>query len=187
MSLIPSGFFSFDPFVDMEAMLGLRRGDSGVQGAASSSNSLVAHMSPLTSASLRCNLVEVSAVLSVCMLERTWRGCIACAWLVGSGGGGGVGRAVWGSEGSAKPALLTIGTGGPLRAVPTLPHCGRPTHPPTHSGPPHPVPVGCGLQRPDHFEVTADVPGFTKDQVNVEVHEVGADDVAHRRCLLACQ
>jgi hypothetical protein len=38
-----------------------------------------------------------------------------------------------------------------------------------------PVPVGCGLQRPDHFEVTADVPGFTKDQVNVEVHEVGAD------------
>ncbi len=31
--------------------------------------------------------------------------------------------------------------------------------------------VGCG-QMPDHFEMTADVPGFTKDQINVEVHEV---------------
>ena len=41
-----------------------------------------------------------------------------------------------------------------------------------------PVPAGCGLQRPDHFEVTADVPGFTKDQVNVEVHEVGAESLA---------
>jgi hypothetical protein len=40
-----------------------------------------------------------------------------------------------------------------------------------------PLPVGCGLQRPDHFEVTADVPGFTKDQVNVEVHEVGAESL----------
>ena len=28
------------------------------------------------------------------------------------------------------------------------------------------------VQRPDHYEVTAEVPGFTKDQVNVEVHEV---------------
>jgi hypothetical protein len=68
MSLIPSGFFSFDPFADMEAMLGLRSGDSlrgaPSQGAASGSHSLVAHMSPLTSASLRCNLVEVSAMPS---------------------------------------------------------------------------------------------------------------------------
>ncbi len=31
--------------------------------------------------------------------------------------------------------------------------------------------VGCG-QMPDHFEMTADVPGFTKDHINVEVHEV---------------
>ena len=35
--------------------------------------------------------------------------------------------------------------------------------------------VGCGalpsLQKPDHFEIKADVPGFTKDQINVEVHD----------------
>ena len=27
------------------------------------------------------------------------------------------------------------------------------------------------LQKPDHFEIKADVPGFTKDQINVEVHD----------------
>ncbi len=27
------------------------------------------------------------------------------------------------------------------------------------------------MQRPDHFEIKADVPGFTKDQINVEVHD----------------
>ena len=29
----------------------------------------------------------------------------------------------------------------------------------------------CALQKPDHFEITADIPGFTKDQVNVEVSD----------------
>ena len=56
MSLIPSGFFSFDPFTDFEALLGRRGGP-----ASGSSSSLVAHMSPLTTTSLRCNLAEVRA------------------------------------------------------------------------------------------------------------------------------
>ena len=31
----------------------------------------------------------------------------------------------------------------------------------------------CGVaeQKPDHFEIKADVPGFTKDQMSVEVHD----------------
>jgi hypothetical protein len=84
MSLVPSGFFSFDPFADMEAMLGLRRGDRGAQGAASSSHSLVAHMSPLTSASLRCNLVEVSAMPSASGHELRNGLAVSCVRGLGS-------------------------------------------------------------------------------------------------------
>jgi hypothetical protein len=78
MSLIPSGFFSFDPFADFEALLGRRGGP-----ASGSSSSLVAHMSPLTTTSLRCNLAEVGArgrgdrgvcicAVCACVLIRVW-------------------------------------------------------------------------------------------------------------------
>jgi hypothetical protein len=84
MSLIPSGFFSFDPFADFEALLGRRGGP-----ASGSSSSLVAHMSPLTTTSLRCNLAEVGArgrgdrgvcicPVWVCVLIRIWR--CGCVW-----------------------------------------------------------------------------------------------------------
>ncbi len=37
------------------------------------------------------------------------------------------------------------------------------------------------MQRPDHFEIKADVPGFTKDQINVEVHDGVLTISAERR------
>lgn len=34
----------------------------------------------------------------------------------------------------------------------------------------NPLVLAMCLQKPDHFEVTADVPGFNKDEVSVDVH-----------------
>ena len=68
MSLIPSGFFAFDPVFD--GFFGHPHGAR--KGAAESS--LVAHMSPFNAHSMRCDLVEVCAPRARVCCRVVWQG-----------------------------------------------------------------------------------------------------------------